>query len=401
MAVFKCKIALAGGQVVEQTLSARSKAALKSRLEQEGNFVLAIEPEKYFGSLLPAGIGAKIKTKDFISFNEAFSVLLRSGLPVVQALESIREESENSRLANPLESIIEDVKGGESLSSAFQKYAHIFFPLYIATLQSGEKSGNLPAAISQYVTYIKKFQRIKQKLISAAIYPLILAVVSVAVLIFLLVVVVPSLSQTFIEAGSELPALTRWMLAISYSVQKGWPVLFILIATLLGGLVLFKKSAKGRIVIDKWKLTFPLAGKIYWHYATAKFSRSLAALLKAGHPLLDSVDIARQTLVNSHMERQLFIVGQKLRQGASLSQPLSEQRLFPRTALKLITAGEKGGALPLVLGNIADYYENEMEKRLTALSSVIEPMLMVVMGVLIGIIVLAMYMPIFNLGSMF
>jgi len=399
MPIFYCKMTEPGGRIVEETITADSKAILIKRLKKEGNFVLEIRREEEFGSLKKGIIRRRIKANDLLSFNREFSVLIRTGLSIVAALDAVIEKGEESELSKILKKIRDDITAGESLSGAFGKYSNIFSKLYIASLQAGEKSGNIPLAISRYIEYIKKMSDIKQKVISASVYPLILVMASFFVLLFLLIFVVPVLTESFLESDNQLPFITVILVNFSTSLESYIFYILFLLICLAAGFCYFKKTDFGRLCVDRWKLHIPFIGNLYLHYSISKLTRTLNTVLSGGIPLVEAVKLSSGTLNNYFLKFRLDEVVKSLEEGEGFSESLLKTKAFPSMAVRMISAGESGGALEQVLEDIADFYASDVDIKLSILTSAIEPALMVIMGFIIGFIVLAMYMPIFQLAG--
>jgi len=399
MPIFYCKMTEPGGRIVEETITADSKAILIKRLKKEGNFVLEIRREEEFGSLKKEISRRRIKANDLLSFNREFSVLIRTGLSIVAALDVVIEKGEESELSKILKKIRDDITAGESLSGAFGKYSNIFSKLYVASLQAGEKSGNIPLAISRYIEYIKKMSDIKQKVISASVYPLILVMASFFVLLFLLIFVVPVLTESFLESDTQLPFITVILVNFSTSLKSYiFYILFLLICS-VAGFYYFKKTDFGRLCVDRWKLNIPFLGDLYLHYSISKLTRTLNTVLSGGIPLVEAVKLSSSTLNNHFLKLRFDEVVKSLEEGEGFSESLLKTKVFPSMTVRMISAGESGGALEQVLEDIADFYASDVDIKLSILTSAIEPALMVIMGFIIGFIVLAMYMPIFQLAG--
>lgn len=401
MPAYRCKINTQGGRIIEKILMGSNKASLREHLEREGNFVFDISRAEGFLPFFKKGKRQKrIKLKDLLVFNQEFAVLIKAGLPIVPALSLIIEKSDpNNELIEVLSDIRDEVSGGASLSEAFDNYSQIFSHLYVATLQAGERSGNIGLAITRYIAYVKKIAEIRQKIIAASVYPVILMTVSVFALLFLLIYVVPSFTKTFFEAGTQLPGLTLMLVNVSDFIKSNF--IFFLIFIILGYIGFFysKQTGTGKIYLDKFKLRIPFIGGTYIHYALAKLCRTLSTVVGGGTPLVESVRISSGTLDNVFLSMKLDDAANDLEKGTGFSESLAKTGAFPKLALGMIEAGESSGALEQVLDDVADFYEADVDTRLSVLTSSIEPALMIVMGLLIGFIVLAMYMPIFQMAS--
>jgi type IV pilus assembly protein PilC len=397
---FRCKLATPDGRSIEKTLIAQSKLALKDHLEREGSFVIEIQRTDGLPSFVKGGRPRKkIKLKDLLVFNQEFSVLVKAGLPIVSALGIIIEKGEKGELTQILTDIRHDVNAGSSLSEGFAKYAHVFSNLYVTSLKAGERSGNIAAAISRYIEYIKKVTEIRKKIIAASVYPLILTVVSIFAILFLLIYVVPSFTGTYFEAGTQLPKLTLILVGFSNAVKDHFLYFFLLLAALVFGYQYFRRTEQGRATLDKLKLQIPFVGPIYVRYALSKMSRTLATVLHGGMPLLDSLRVSSGTVDNYYLKEKLDEAASNIEKGSGFAESISKTEAFPKLALSMLEAGEKSGALEQVLNDIADFYDSEIDESLSVLASSIEPALMIIMGLLIGFIVLAMYMPIFQMAG--
>jgi type IV pilus assembly protein PilC len=401
MPTFRCKITTHAGKIVEETITADSRDSLKKQLESDGKFVLDIKKADGFGAFFKnvKSRRKRFKTKDFFSFNQEFLVLIKAGLPIVAALDGIIEQGDESELNALLKDVRDDISTGESLSGAFGKHTNLFSYLYISSLQTGEKSGDLPLAISRYIEYMKKTDEIKKKVVAASVYPAILIVASAFVLIFLMIFVVPGITSTFLETSTQLPVITSVLVSISNMIRSHFLYIFLLGILIAISIALFRRSEAGRIYMDKLKLVIPFFGNLYINYSTSKLTRSMAAMLAGGMPLVDSIKISSGTLANQILKRRLEDVTSNLEEGGSFAESLSMVETFPNMAVRMIDAGESGGALEQVLNDIADFYDNDVDEKLSIMTSAIEPALMIFMGLLIGLIVLALYLPIFQLAG--
>jgi type IV pilus assembly protein PilC len=400
MPTFRCKLATSDGRIIEKTLIADNKGVLKEHLEREGLFVLNIRrTEKGFFNLKWGGGRKRFKTKDFLMFNREFSVLLKAGMPVLSALDAIIAKSGQGELADILKEIRNDVASGASLSEAFAKFAHVFSNLYVASLQAGEKSANVPLALARHIDYLKRVANIKQKVITASVYPLILTGASIFALLFLLLYVVPSFTKTYFEAGTQLPAITLALVHFANGIKSNIVFILAMALAVVAGFLYTRRTDEARMRYDRYKLIIPFLGKVYLHYSISKLSRTLASILRGGVPLLDSVRIASGALNNLYLREELQKVNSRLERGEGFAESLSRSAAIPPLAIRMVDAGESGGALEEVLEDMAEFYESDVDGRLAIVTSAIEPALMIIMGLLIGFIVLAMYMPIFQMAS--
>jgi type IV pilus assembly protein PilC len=400
MPSFHCKLATSDGRIIEKTLIGDNKVTLKEHLEREGHFVLDVRRvERGFRLFRLRGIRKRFRPKDFITFNQELSVLIKAGLPVLLALDTIIEKMGEGEFVDILREVRGDIASGDSLPGAFGKFAHIFSNLYVANLQAGEKSADIPLALSRHISYLKKIEEIKQKVIAASIYPLILTVASLFALLFLLLYVLPTFTRTYFEAGTQLPGLTLLLVNFSNGIRSNILYIFCVAFGIVAGFLYISRTEEGRTELDRWKLRIPFLGNVYLHYSISKLSRTLSTVLKGGIPLVDSVRIASGTLNNKYLRMEFERAISRLEQGEGFSETLSRSKAFPALAVRMIDAGESAGSLEQVLNDMAEFYESDVDSRLGILTSVIEPALMIVMGFLIGFIVLAMYMPIFQMAG--
>jgi type IV pilus assembly protein PilC len=399
--MYKCKMAVPGGRVLEKTLSSATRGFLRSHLESEGNFVLEIRRVDGLWSLFTAGQGVgRVKMKDFFSFNQELSVLLKAGLPIISALDAIIEKRASSRFTAILKEIRNDVSGGESLSGAFDRFSHVFSKLYVASLQAGEKSGDIISALSRHIDYIKKMAAVKRRVVSASIYPAILSLASVAALLFLLTFVVPNFMKTYLETGTPLPGVTQLLVKTGQFLTSNFQTLVLVFA--LGFVVasFAGRTERGRFLVDRVKLRLPFLGKIYLHFILSRFARTMAMVLSAGSSLMESLRISSATVDNQFLKLRLSEARRALEAGGTLSDSLSRSGVLPGLAIRMIDAGEQSGALESVFLDMAEFYETDVDTKLSILMTSMEPALMITMGLLIGFIVLAMYLPIFQMAAM-
>jgi type IV pilus assembly protein PilC len=401
MPTFICRtIPPDGRSVSKRELRAASAAGLRRQLEGEGHFVLELlRADGAAGAASWFRRTSGRESAELVDFNREFAVLLKAGLPVVGALDALLEHSGGGRgtLRRFLEKVRADVAGGMPLSEAAAQ--HPVSRLYVATLRAGERSGDLVSALERFLVYRKKIAEVRQQVVAASVYPLILTVVSVFTLAFLMLYVVPAFAGPFRDAGTELPGLTRALLAFSETLRSRYPAMLAVLAGLFGaGFYLFKAEA-GRRALDRWKLLLPVLGPLYFHYATATVTRTLGTVLAGGTPLVEALRVAGGVVDNRHLADRFQAVGKSMEQGEGFADSLRGVEALPGLAIRMIDAGEGTGAMGSVLEDVADYYDADVNTRLRMLTAAVEPALMILMGGLIGLIVLAMYLPIFQLAG--
>ena len=399
MPSYICKIGTADGRVLEKDFEATSKSSLKSSLEEQGFRVFHVRRRLFQAFTSSIGGSGSFSGRRFLSFNQELVVLLKSGLPILQVLDTVTERLEAGRLLEVMREIHDDVKGGAVLSEAFGKFPRFFPPLYIASFRAGERTGELPLTLSRYIIYQQRAEKLKSKIKSASFYPLMLSCFVVSVVLFLMLWVVPTFTQIYIDADVELPLSTRVIVFIANVLTEGLPILIPAVIAVFLFVRAALKTEKGHLVRDTVKLRIPFFGALFLDYAISGFCRTLGTTLISGMPIVQALQMSRGTLNNRLYEEKMLSVIKRVQEGQSLSQALEHAEFFPGLALRMIGVGETSSSLSEMLSDVADYYEDEVERRLDRLSTMIEPVLMLGMGLLVGAIVVAMYLPIFQMGA--
>jgi len=398
MSTYRCKIGTSDGRVLEKEFEAESREALQGSLEEQGFFVFKVSrvAPQWFSK---GPSGGSLNGRRFLALNQEMQVLLRSGLPILQVLDTLVDRMEAGGLLNTLQDIRTDVKGGNSLSGAFGRFPKMFPQLYVASLQAGEQSGDLPVTLARYIAYQKRVEAIKAKVRSATFYPALLAVAVTVVLGFLLLYVIPSFTQIYADANQQLPFLTRMVIALADGLVSGLPVW---LPTLLIGfflLRLYARTDRGALLVDKTKLRLPFFGVLLSEYALSTFCRTFSTIMASGIPIVQAMQMSRGTLNNRVLEQGISGAVNRVMEGSRVSEALEQTGNFPIIALRMIGVGETSGSLVDMLTDVSDYYENEVERRLDRLTTMVEPLMMMTMGLLIGGIVVAMYIPIFQMAG--
>jgi len=399
MPLFKCKIGTADGKILEKEYEAVNSDILRQSFATQGFFVFSIT-RKPFQFLWKKGVyRKKIDLKALIAFNQELLVLIKAGLPIIQSLDTILERIEKGRLAEVLEVIREDIKGGSSLSDAFERHPSAFSHLYIASIRAGERTGDLVQTIRRYISFLKKTDGFKKKVITALFYPAILVSVAFIAITLLLVYVVPTFSQVYADAGTRLPTPTLILISFTAVLKKYF---FLLVALVIFGIYLFKKwiaTEPGRLTLDTMILKIPLIGDVFSKYSIVSFTRTLGTIIESGIPIVESLKMSVGTLNNKVLEGRMTSAIRRVEEGVSLSVAIEGARLMPSLALRMLSVGESTGSLEEMLEGISDYFEEELDQRLHLLSTAIEPAIMVIMGVVIGTIIVTMYLPVFKIAG--
>jgi len=396
---FRCRLGTPSGEIIEGVYVAQSEAALRRELEEKGLHVLNLRERGVLVGLSFGGRHHKITRHEFLVFNQELATLLKAGMPLVQSLDILR-----MRLANPvfkavLDDVHEKVRGGTALSDAFMEHGEHFPSVYTASLMAGERSGNLDAVLRRYVAYTKVIDTVRSKTISALVYPVILIALALVLVGIIVIKVVPTFSDFYGSFGAQLPVSTRIIVAVSDFVRaQMWPLLGALALGAIGFRTWLRRPGQ-KARFDRVVLGLPGIGPSMHKFATSQLARTLATLLGGGIPLVNALDIAAKSTGNRFMGRELELVAQKVREGQGFAATLLERRTVPDVAIKMIEVGESTGALQEMLNSLADFYDEEIETEVGRFVTLIEPALLVIMGVVIAAIVLALYMPLFQLTS--
>jgi len=389
------------GHVSEHVEQAASVAELRDRFAQQGLLVTSVKSRGFLGKAGSGGRQKRVKLEQFIIFNQQFLTLIRAGLPILQGLDLLARRQKNRSLRTIVENVHERVRTGELLSDAFRHAApNAVSKVYTTTLLAGEKSGNLEEVLGRFIAFQRLALSFRKKLLASLIYPALLFTMVTLMFTFLLSYVVPQFQSLYTQLGNgNLPAITLFVLGVG-EVAKHW------IFVILGGLVLvivllwrWGKTESGSIAIDRFRLAVPIAGDIWLKYQVAIFSRTMATLLSGGLPLVQALETAGSAIESKLLSNAVLDSVQKVREGRSLSRSLEETGVFPELAYEMVEVGESTGALPAMLTSIAEFLEEDVQTALTAALSLIEPVILIVMGAVVATVLIALYLPIFSLGA--
>ena len=397
---FQCRLAVSTGEIVEGVYSAESEAQLRNRFDESGFYVLSLRKKGVFGSLKISGPKAKrLNFREFLVFNQELATLLSAGMPLVQSLDIVRTRIENPLLKSVLDATYERVRSGTALSEAFAAHGTLIPGVYIASLTAGERSGSLEEVIRRYVAYSRLIDSVRRKTVSALIYPSILLGLSCVVVGIIVLRVVPEFSGFYQGMGAELPMATRVILAISDFLRQNLFLLGSALAVTTLSVVVWLKQKGRRGTLDRYLLDIPGIGSIAQKFGTAQLARTLSTLLRGGIPLASALDVAANSMGNRYFSQQLEGVTREVLEGKSLSASMAEREIFPAVAIKMIEVGESTGALREMLASTAEFFEEEIETSLSRFVTVVEPVLLVIMGLIIAILLLSLYMPLVQLGG--
>jgi type IV pilus assembly protein PilC len=397
---FRCRLGTPSGEIIEGVYAADSEDRLRREFEDKGLYVLGMQRagRLALGSVsLPTR--ARVATREFLVYNQELATLLKAGMPLVQSLDILRRRVANPLFKSVLDDVYERVRAGSSLSEAFDAHGTLFPGVYTASLLAGEKSGNLEQVIRRYVAYVKVVSSVRRKTISALVYPAILLALSLVVVGILMLRVVPEFGAFYEQFGQELPLSTRIIVAVSSFATSYIGFIAVALVMIGVGMWLWLKRPEQRAQFDRWVLRLPWVGSVARKFATSQASRTLATLLGGGIPLVNAIDVAAKSIRNQYMSRELHTAAQQVREGRALATAMSDSGAFPDVAIKMVEVGESTGALQEMLNSLADFYDEEIETNLGRFVTLVEPILLIVMGIVIAALLLALYMPLFNLSN--
>jgi type IV pilus assembly protein PilC len=397
---FRCRLGTPGGEILEGIYVADNEDRLRRELEEKGLYILSLQRRGGLQSLsLSSSRRGRISRQEFLVFNQELATLLKAGMPLVQSLDILRQRVTNLTFKAVLDAIYDKVKAGTSLSDAFSEHGNLFPPVYAASLMAGERSGNLDSVIRRYVAYEKVIGTVRKRTISALIYPAILVTMMIVLIGIIVLKVVPAFSDFYGNFDRPLPWSTRLIVAVSnFAVSNVW-LLLISVAGIVTAITVWVRHPAQRATFHHFLLKLPWFGETIRKFATAQVARTLATLLGGGIPLVNAIEIGGRSMSNRFLARELDDVRRRVQEGQSFAAALRERASFPDVAVKMIEVGESTGALQEMLNSLADFYDEEIETEVSRFITLVEPLILVIMGVIIAMVVLALYMPLFELSS--
>ena len=387
------------GKTLKGELEAANEKIARLQLKRRNLGVkkLKAKPKDLFENV--SFLQPKVTSKDIVIFTRQFSTMIDAGLPLVQGLTILSEQMENKTFKNILKQITRDVEGGSTLADAMRRHPKVFDNLFVNLIAAGEVGGMLDIILQRLASYIEKSQKLKSRIKGAMTYPLVVMAIAIIVITVILVFVIPVFEDMFAGVGSALPAPTQFVVSLSRFMKGN---IHFVIAGIIAAVFLLKqyrKSKGGRKKTDAIALKLPVFGPLLKKVAVARFTRTLGTMISSGVPILDALEVVAKTSGNVILEEVIFDVRSSIAEGQTIAEPLSESQLFPGMVVQMISVGEATGALDTMLGKIADFYEEEVDVAVDALTSMLEPLLMVFLGGSIGGLVIAMYLPIFKMAS--
>jgi type IV pilus assembly protein PilC len=396
---FRCRLGTANGEIVEGVYIADNEARLRRDLEEKGLYVLSLQPRSLLSGWSSGPRRRRVGRQEFLVFNQELATLLKAGMPLSQSLDILRQRVANPSFKAVLDAVYEKVQGGSALSDAFSEHGDQFPAVYSASLMAGERSGSLDAVIRRYVGYEKLIGAARRRTISALIYPAIL-ITMMAILIGIIVLkVIPAFSSFYATFDRPLPMLTRVVVGVSDAIATNfWIITPAFVGLVIAGYLWFRQPAN-KAGLDRWLLQIPWAGATVRKFFTSQTARMLATLLGGGIPLVHSLEIAVRSTSNRYMSDGLDEVRRRVQEGQSFAAALRARNVFPDVAIKMVEVGESTGALQDMLGSLAEFYDEEVETEVDRVTRLIEPVMLVTMGIIIAAVVLALYLPMFELTS--
>lgn len=397
MAEWTLKYADARGAIHQQVAEATSEKELRDRFSQQGFLIYSIKP-KMEGKVALRPSGKKINVEKFLIFNQQFVTLIRAGLPILKALDLLADRLTDPKLSKYINGVREEIRNGALLSDAFARQG-VFPPIYVTSVLAGERSGSLGEVLERFITYQKLSLSVRKKLLVSLLYPAVLVFLVICLIVFLVTYVVPNFAVLYATMDAQLPAPTRILIAIGTTARNYVLIGFAALVGSIFGFRYWSRTPSGAERVDRFLLKIPIAGEVWLKYQVAQFSRVLGTLLIGGIPLLQALDTAADSLGTQVLKKVLVEAVKLVREGQALSQSLRKTKVFPSLALDMIEVGESTGALPQMLTSVAEFYEEDVSNSVTAALSLIEPVIMIVMGIFVAFVLISLYLPIFSLAD--
>ncbi len=399
MAEFVLKYADPRGEVHQQVAEAPSEKELRDRFSSQGFLIYSIRPRREIAGIsMAGGRSKKINLEKFLIFNQQFVTLVRAGLPILKALDLLSERLTDPKLAPHIKAVREEVKNGALLSDAFGRQG-VFPPIYVTSVLAGEKSGALGEVLDRFITYQKLALAVRKKILLSLMYPSLLIVLVLCLMVFLITFVVPKFAELYHSMSAQLPAATQILIAVGTTARNYILAGFIGLVLAAVAFRFWSKTEKGEEKVDRVRLRTPVVGEIWIKYQVAQFSRVLSTLLVGGIPLLQALETAGSSLGTRLLKKTLANASKMVKEGQSLSSALAKTKIFPPLSIDMIEVGESTGALPQMLASVAEFYEDDVNTRMTASLSLIEPAIMIFMGCFVSFVLVALYLPIFSLAD--
>lgn len=386
------------GQIRQESAQGASEAEIRARLSQQGYLIYSIREKSALAAVAMGGGRRKLDLERFLIFNQQFVTLIRAGLPILKSLDLLADRLTDKKLRGPISAVRDEIRTGVLLSDAFGRQG-IFPPIYVTSVMAGEKAGSLGEVLERFITYQRLVLSARKKLMLSLIYPSVLVTLVLLLVVFLVTYVVPSFAQLYSSTSATLPEATQLLISISNTAREYiWLVLGAVVAAVIGFRV-WSRSESAQVTIDRIILRSPIVGEIWVKFQVAQFARVLSTLLVGGIPLVQALETAGDSSSSRLIRRMLDKAKKMIREGQPLSASLSATGVFPGLAVDMVEVGESTGALASMLNSVAEFYEDDVQTRMTAVLGLIEPAIMVFMGVFVGFVLIALYLPIFSLAD--
>jgi len=386
-----------GGKLMSGTLVADNRDLASARLREMGLIPIKVEQQRGRTMRREISLTNRVKLKDISIFSRQFATMVNSGLPILKGLVILEEQTESKILAKAIASVRTDVEGGASLSAAMAKHPKIFNNLYVAMVKSGEAGGVLEAVLQRIAVTLEGEVALRQRIRSAMTYPIVVAGFVTLILLAMLLFIVPQFQGLYSQLGGTLPLPTRILLAVSNALKHSFIIVFLVLVAMIIGLRRFIKTKRGRELWDRFKLRVPVFGPLFQKTALARFSRVFGVMSSSGVPILQSLEVVSETVNNSLMSAAILDVQNSVKEGESISKPLARHPVFPPMVVQMLSVGEQTGSLDEMLEKISVYYDEEVKATVDSLTSLIEPIMIMFVGGAVGLSVIALYLPMFNI----
>jgi len=399
MPVFRYTGKTRAGAPQRGEIEASDRASATAVLRQRQILVTSIRPKSKELQIKIPGLGSKITEQEVVIFTRQFATMIEAGLPLVQCLDILARQAENKEFARVIGQVKTDVESGDSFADALRKHPRVYSDFYVNMVEAGETGGILDTILARLAGYMEKAAALKSQVKGAMIYPAVIIGIAIIVVVFLLLYVIPVFADMFASFGGTLPAPTRFVMFLSDLVKDYILYVIPLVGVLIWLFKRFYKTEKGRLTVDTLLLKLPVFGPLIQKVAVAKFTRTLGTLVSSGVPIIDGLEITARTAGNKVVEGAVLSIISSIKEGQTIAEPLGRQAIFPPMVVQMIEVGENAGALDAMLNKIADFYDQEVDTAVAALTKLMEPMLMVFLGTVIGGMVVAMYLPIFKIAG--
>jgi type IV pilus assembly protein PilC len=398
--IFDCRLAKADGSIAEERIEAEDEQSVRIQLQEKGYLVFSVRRLQSFSlSSVNLKLGKRLHPREFLVFNQELLALIRAGMSIIRTMDLLIGRASHPAFRTALMGVREGIKSGSSISEAMAKYPFYFSELYVSSVRAGERSGNLVEILQRHIAYLKRMLAVRKKVISALSYPSFLLIVGVSVIFFLLTYVMPTFMEIFKDAETELPLATQRLILVVTFFQN----YFIYLLLGLVGMVLFiqqgRKTATGKQLLDSFILNIPAIGQVIRRHYMIIMTRTLSTTLAGGIPLVPALAMVSEALPNRLWSKKVREVSERVQEGVSLAQSLEQSAMLPKMSLEMVDVGENSGSLTEMLSEVADFHEDELDLYLGRLTTWIEPVMLLVIGLIVAVIVVSMYLPIFQLAG--